>query len=94
MWAWMMAIALPLRTTPPANRIHIRIISYRNRLCDFANLVGGSKPIPDILKRRGYILDDKPEFFHCEYEQYQVPRSEERTVIEFLTQLTPDTGRK
>jgi hypothetical protein len=88
-WAWMMGLALPLRTSPPTTQVCIRIISYRNRLCDFANLVGGSKPIPDILKRRGYIRDDKPEWFHCEYAQVQVPKTDERTVIEFLSPITP-----
>lgn len=87
-WAMLMAIALPPCSVPPQSKKCFRIISYRNRLCDFANLVGGAKPIPDILKRRGYIRDDSPRWFHCEYAQVQVPRAEERTVLEFLSPIT------
>lgn len=64
--------------------VRIAIRSYRNRLVDYANLVGGAKPIPDCLKRLGYLKDDSPRWFRCSYEQFQVPRGEERTEIEFL----------
>lgn len=65
--------------------VRMAIRSYRNRLVDYANLVGGAKPIPDCLIRLGYLKDDSPNWFRCTYEQFQVPRTEERTEIEFLT---------
>lgn len=88
-WAILIGAALPKRAKPPAEPVRMRITSYRNRLCDFANLVGGAKPIPDLLKKLGYLRDDNPRWFQCEYIQIQVPRKEERTLIEFLSPLTP-----
>lgn len=87
-WAMLIAAGLPQRK-PPTSPVHIRIASYRNRLLDFANLVGGCKPIIDQLKHRGYIRDDSVRWFRCDYSQVQVPRVDERTVIEFLSPLTP-----
>jgi hypothetical protein len=88
-WKMLLSAALPRRSAPPALPVKMRLTSYRNRLVDFANLVGGAKPIPDILKTLGYLRDDSPKWFDCEYKQFQVPRVEERTVIEFLSPLTP-----
>ena len=65
-------------------KVRLKIVSYRNRLVDFANLVGGAKPIPDCLQRLGYVVDDSPKWFDCSYEQIQCPRVEERTEIHFL----------
>ena len=64
--------------------LRIAIRSFRTRLVDYANLVGGAKPIPDCLIKLGYLKDDAPAWFRCTYEQFQVPKSEERTEIEFL----------
>ena len=64
--------------------------SYRTRLVDYANLVGGAKPIPDCLIRLGYLRDDTPRWFHCEYFQCQVTKAEERTELEFLPWAGPD----
>ena len=58
--------------------------SYRSRLMDYANLVGGAKPIPDALIRLGVLKDDSPRWFHCEYYQFQVPKIDERTELEFI----------
>ena len=74
---------LPPREAPEG-KVRLRIRSFRNRLVDFANLVGGAKPIPDCLVRLGYLRDDSPEWLECAYEQHRVPRKEERTEIEFL----------
>ncbi|TVR43524.1 MAG: hypothetical protein EA402_09485 [Planctomycetota bacterium] len=72
---------------PPVEPLHIPvkllIRSYRNRLVDYANLVGGAKPIPDCLQRLGYLEDDSPRWFECSYEQLRCPRSEERTELQF-----------
>jgi hypothetical protein len=69
-----------------AEREPVRIIlrSLRTRLVDYANLVGGAKPIPDALKRLGYIHDDSPRWFHCDYYQSQVPKDQERTELQFV----------
>ncbi len=87
-WSILMAAGLPKRT-PPTSPVHIRLTSYRNRLLDYANLVGGAKIIPDQLKRLGYIKDDSVRWFRCDYFQVQVPRVDERTVLEFLTPISP-----
>lgn len=83
--AWFMALrqVLPPRASPPG-LVRLAITSYRSRLIDFANLVGGAKPIPDCLARLGWLRDDAPEWFECEYRQVKVPRAEERTEIAFL----------
>lgn len=64
--------------------VRLAIRSYRTRLVDYANLVGGAKPIPDCLIRLGYLVDDSPKWFRCSYEQFQVAKAEERTEIDFL----------
>ncbi len=69
---------------PPDHAVRMRLTSYRVRLVDYANLVGGAKPIPDALIRLGWLRDDSPRWFFCEYFQIQVPKAEERTVLEFL----------
>ncbi len=66
-------------------RVSLVIRSYRTRLCDAANLVGGAKPIPDALIRLGYLYDDSPQWMQCAYEQHRVPAAEERTEIEFVS---------
>jgi hypothetical protein len=82
-WLVLLRAQLPPRQ-PPDHPVRIRLVSYRSRLIDFANLVGGAKPIPDCLQRLGYIRDDDPRWFECEYVQYKVPKIEERTEISFL----------
>ena len=65
-------------------KVRLCIRSYRTRLLDYANLVGGAKPIPDCLIRLGYLHDDSPQWFECSYEQFQVVKTDQRTEIEFL----------
>jgi len=62
----------------------IAIHSYRTRMIDYANLVGGAKPIPDCLVRLGYLRDDSPAWFVCDYHQTRVAKHEERTEISFV----------
>ena len=83
LWFVLMRSQLP-PCAPATSKVRLRIVSYRNRLVDFANLVGGAKPIPDCLQRLGYIVDDSPKWFECDYQQIQCPRKEERTEIHFL----------
>lgn len=83
LWFVLLRQHLPPKT-PPTGKVRVLIQSFRSRLVDFANLVGGAKPIPDCLKRLGWIHDDSPDFFDCTYEQFKVPKSEERTEIHIL----------
>ncbi len=82
-WLMLLRVQLPPRR-PPDHPIRMALRSYRTRLVDYANLVGGAKPIPDCLIRLGWIKDDTPRWFHCDYFQFQVPKAEERTEIEFV----------
>lgn len=50
-------------------RHYITITSYRKRILDYGNLVGGSKPIPDVLIKNGYIYDDGPKNGKIDYFQ-------------------------
>ncbi len=59
-----------------------RIYAGRNRELDYANLVGGAKPLIDSLIDTGIIVDDAPAYFKCDYEQ---ERGENNcTVLELL----------
>ncbi len=82
-WFILLRSQLPPRE-PPAEPVRIVLHSYRVRLVDYANLVGGAKPIPDSLIRLGYLKDDSPRWFACDYFQSQVPKGTERTEIEFI----------
>jgi hypothetical protein len=83
MWFLLLRAHLPPRD-PPNEPMRVCLRSFRTRLVDYANLVGGAKAIPDCLKRLGYIKDDSPRWFHCEYYQAVVPKTQERTEIEFI----------
>lgn len=75
---------------PVAEPVRIILRSLRTRLVDYANLVGGAKPIPDALKRLGWIKDDSPRWFLCDYYQAVVPKDQERTEIEFVPWAGPE----
>lgn len=83
-WFALLCSRLIPRGSIPEAKVSIRITSYRNRLLDYGNLVGGAKIIPDCLKRLNYIKDDAPKWFDCDYQQRQVAIADERTVIEWL----------
>ncbi len=83
-WFVLLRSHLPPRRVVADGPVRLAIRSYRQRLIDFANLVGGAKPIPDCLIRLGYLKDDSPKWFVCDYQQLQVAKVEERTEIEFL----------
>ena len=88
-WYVLLRAQLPPRLSPEVP-VRMALRSYRSRLVDFANLVGGAKPIPDGLIRLGYLKDDSPRWFHCDYVQTTVPKAEERTELEFLTWSAED----
>lgn len=89
--AWFILLRTQLPPCRPVEHpVRLAIRSYRSRLLDYANLVGGAKPIPDCLIRLGYLKDDSPSWFSCTYEQFQVPAADHRTEIEFLDGLWQD----
>lgn len=58
---------------------------------DYANFVGGCKPIPDALKTLGWIRDDSPKWFSCVYHQKVVGNDgtdTEGTRIDLYSQET------
>ena len=79
-WYAHIAAKFP-RKAPPEHLVEAIIISYRKRPLDFANLVAGCKPIPDALKKAGYIKDDCPRFFKGHYTQVHNKDQVEKTVI-------------
>lgn len=76
-----MAGLLGERVTQAPDQMQAIIISERNRILDYQNLVAGCKPIPDALKHLGWIVDDDPSHWHCEYLQVRVPRAKEQTLL-------------
>lgn len=80
-WKLLLRQAFGIHPEPCAVPVAMAIISYRARLLDYANLVGGAKPIPDCLIELGWIKDDSPKWFSCKYRQVQVKRCDECTVI-------------
>ena len=92
---WYVLLRAQLTPRRPVDEpVRIILRSLRIRLVDYANLVGGAKPIPDALKRLGWIKDDSPRWFLCDYYQAVVPKGQERTEIEFVpwagTEDVPD----
>lgn len=47
----------------------------RAKQYDFANLVGGAKPLIDLLIEFGIIIDDRPACFECNYNSSKAEQS-------------------
>lgn len=75
--------AFRLSTPKAKGKVKLKITSYRTRLLDHDNLVGGCKGILDAMKRLGIIIDDTPDLIEVEYEQMKVKGTDSRTVFEF-----------
>ena len=61
----------------------LKIISYRSRLLDQDNLIGGSKLLIDALCDEGFIWDDCPKYLRtAEYHQTKRKGMENKTLIE------------
>ena len=56
-WALLLRAQIPQRPAV-SFPVQLLIASFRTRLCDYANLVGGAKPIPDCLIQLGWLRDD------------------------------------
>lgn len=52
-----------------------RIYRHPAKEMDYANLVGGAKPLIDSLIKCRMIVDDRPANFECDYQQYPGDRS-------------------
>lgn len=50
-------------------RYCLEIISYRKRLLDYDNLVGGCKQLLDALTKEKYIYDDAPKYIDLKISQ-------------------------
>lgn len=62
------AVKVPKATTK--RRIWLRRVFRKGkRMYDVANLIGGGKPIIDVLVSRGILLDDSPKQFEGIYSQ-------------------------
>lgn len=80
-WKALIRVQLVPRREPPDHPVRCTILSLRMRLLDYDDLVGGAKAIPDALKRLGYIHDDSPQWFKCDYRQEKAPKALRCTTI-------------
>jgi len=61
----------------------VRQYGGRNKRLDYANLVGGAKPLVDLLIHYGIIKDDRDSCFSCTYDQQPVD-GQTSTVLSLL----------
>jgi hypothetical protein len=61
--------------------VAVDVHSYRTRLLDNGNLIGGAKGLLDALVNIGLATDDRPADMTDTYQQTVVKRADERTVI-------------
>lgn len=85
-WAWHFwnaanAAGISMRySKPETERMILRIRSFRKRLLDYDNLVGGSKTLIDVIKEARFIVDDSSKWIDLQISQER--SKEERTEIE------------
>ena len=70
-----------MRRTEVGEMWNLTITSYRARLLDMDNLIGGCKPILDALSLEGFIWDDSSKYINCRYYQQQSPKDQRYTEI-------------
>lgn len=63
-----------------SGKVKLSITSYRKRLLDQDNLIGGCKQLIDGLTDEGFIVDDDPDHLCLSVKQYK--HSQEVTLIE------------
>jgi Holliday junction resolvase RusA-like endonuclease len=61
-------------------KMSVVITSYRKRLLDLDNLVGGAKPLIDALCDMGLIVDDSPDWLDLEVKQKQQSIGEHTSI--------------
>ena len=81
--------AQPESWSPPglredSEKVHATIARYSSGTLDDDNFRGGCKPLVDALKKYGYIYDDSPQHFHCEYAQVKCRRGEGKTTVRLM----------
>ncbi len=82
-WYWLIRKHLKPKE-PPTVPVQIAIHSHRTKKLDLANLIGGDcKPIIDTLKDLGYIKDDNPDWFRCDYDQF-ISKNERTEIIIYV----------
>ncbi len=81
-WYTLIRVALVPLSPPETRPMRLSIVSHRVRLLDVGNLYGGSKMIPDGLKRLGYLVDDSPKWCDLTVTQVQCAKKDEHTTIE------------
>ena len=78
---WRVALeGIPHCVLPPA-RVVLEITSRRARPIDMGNLIGGAKPIPDILINKGILHDDSAEWADISYQMEIVPKADRGTRL-------------
>lgn len=89
---WMRRVAIKLAKMrglmlPWSSWAIRRIYCSPKREMDFANVVGGAKPLIDSLRDCSIIEDDSPKYFECEYRQEKGDRN-----VTILTLVKADYG--
>lgn len=68
---------------PPETRfIILTLTSYRVKLLDVDNLIGGMKKLLDAIVRAGYMKDDSPEHCTVNYHQELCKKGQERVHVQ------------
>lgn len=80
-WYALLRCRLVPKAPAETRLMKVGIVSYRVRLLDLTNLWAGAKPVPDGLKRLGYLVDDSPKWCDLTVTQQKCIKAEERTVI-------------
>ena len=50
-------------------KLNLEIVSYRKRLLDYDNLIGGCKQLIDAMIEEGFIWDDSPKYLDLKVKQ-------------------------
>lgn len=58
-----------------------RFYGARKRAYDYGNLVGGFKPLLDMIVEKRWLIDDKPKYCEDYYLQFKSPDGCDYTVI-------------
>lgn len=98
---WIPPLSKPARAKCPVILVATRIIGPKERPMDAQNFVGGLKPILDLLKEAGYIVDDSPQWLTLKAHQVygygtthaQTPDQGPALDLEFWSGGLPYAGR-
>lgn len=84
-WVWLIKAALlcnniDLKKFSFGKRRHVHIMSYRKKLVDDDNLIGGTKSLIDSLVANKILIDDDPEHLTLVVHG-EIDLNEQRTEI-------------